>query len=120
MPVATLDQVGTNAADPIEPAPVHDSRDPFAALWAELAEYHAQMRGFAELEPDEVMLAVSAISARVSEIRAHLARSQNRAAAGFRAQIVEPLLTDLDFQFRIHSRVTAIREMDLRLAGGQP
>lgn len=86
----------------------------------ELDEYYETIVQFPQWEPDAVMLAVSGISARLVVIRAQLTRSQLAKAQKLRTTEIEPLLTHLEMQFRVHSRLVSMRRLDFDLSGGQP
>ena len=85
----------------------------------ELDEYYEMIVGFPQWEPDQVLLAVSGISARLVVIRAQLSRSGLAKAQKLRTTEVEPLLTHLEMQFRVHSRLISMRRLDYDLSGGQ-
>ncbi len=101
-------------------APTSGNGDRLAALRAEIDGYHARIRSFERLETAEVFLQMSGISARMCEVRAQLFRSTSRHADRLRREEVDPLVEELDRQFRLHSRVEAIRQIDARLAGVAP
>lgn len=88
-------------------------------LRAEFDGYYARLKTFSSLEPDEVMAEVSAVAARLTEVRATLLRDRGQRANRLRLDEVDPLLEQLDFQFKVHSRIQATREMDFRMSGGQ-
>lgn len=84
----------------------------------ELDSYFARMRNFASLEPDEIFKELSAMSARVSELRGRLVRSQSRLANTFRTQEIDFFLSEVDRQFKLYSRITAIRTLDWEMSRG--
>lgn len=88
-------------------------------LRMEFDGYYARLRQFESLEPDQVMLEVSAVAARLTEVRAQLLRDHGQRATRLRLDEVDPLLEQLDFQFKIHSRLQSVRDLDFRLSGGQ-
>lgn len=97
-----------------------DDRATVAAYRVELDHYYEEISQYQGLEPDQVMMSISGISARLTGIRAELQRSGSQRGNKLRTAEVDPLLTALDLQFRIASRIQAIREFDLRMAGGAP
>jgi hypothetical protein len=115
----------------LEPAPETVTRAPHRvtaprseadvveAIRAELATYLHDMSAFTGSEPDLVLQRLSAISARATEIRIHLSRSDSRLASKIRVSEIEPLIEECDRQFRIFSRLFSMREFDLKLSGGQ-
>ncbi len=93
--------------------------DGLEALRKELDDYYDTIVAFPEWEPDQVLLSVSGISARLTQIRAQLCRSQLAKAQKLRTTEIEPLLAHLEMQFRVHSRLISMRRLDFDLAGGQ-
>lgn len=89
-----------------------------AAWRSELDNYYETMRKFEGMEITDVFMSLAAFSARASEIRSLLVRDQGRSANGFRTQEIDPFLTEVDRQFKLWSRIQAVTEMELRLAGG--
>lgn len=83
----------------------------------EIFGYFERMHRFASKEQDEVFMDLAAFSARASEIRMRLMQIQSRAAQGFRTGEVDPFLSECDRQFRLWSRVFAVKELDVRLSG---
>jgi uncharacterized small protein (DUF1192 family) len=96
-----------------------DDRQRIALLRRELDEYYQQILGFHMAEPDQVLLAVSGISARLIGIRAEIMRGGTQRANKFRTSELDPLLDHLEQQFRIHSRLLSVRDLDFRMSGGQ-
>lgn len=84
----------------------------------ELDAYYVRMRDFGTIETDEIFAELAAFSARASEIRGWLIRSQTRATNSFRTQEIDPFIAECDRQFKLWSRYQAVREMDFRLSGG--
>lgn len=87
------------------------------ALRAEMDNYYREMNTLNGLDPMEVFQKLSAFSARASEIRAYCFRVESRQAQALRTQMVDPFLEECDRQFKIHSRLQAIRELEFRLVG---
>lgn len=86
---------------------------------AEINIYVASMVTWHSQEPDEVLLACSAYSARLSEMRVHLQRRNSAFCKQLLSREVDPLLSQIEFQFRVHSRLLSSRELDLKMSGGQ-
>lgn len=101
------------------PAATSDDRTVIQNYLAELDVYYAAIKGFSEQEPDLVMQQVSAYSARLLEIRGMLQRMGSTRASQLRTREVEPMMEQLEFQFKIASRRISDREFDFRLSGGQ-
>lgn len=72
------------------------------------------IRSFWELEPDQVMRMSSAMSARCTELAVHLHRLEGRREwKQVRTMQVDRLLTELDRQFKLSSRLVEIRRQDI-------
>lgn len=72
------------------------------------------VRGFWEMEPDQVMQMASALSARATELAIHLHRLEGkREWRQIRTMQVERLLAELDRQFKIASRMLEVRRQDI-------
>jgi len=87
------------------------------ALRSEMEGYYREMNTLNGLDPMDVFQKLSAFSARASEIRALCFKVDSRQAQALRTQIVDPFLEECDRQFKIHSRLQAIRELEFRLVG---
>ena len=87
---------------------------------AELDAAFGDMRGFYEMEPDEVMRMCSAHSARLSELRVRIQRVEDfhRQWQPVRVREVEPTLDELQRQYAIASRLHSVRELDFKMEGG--
>lgn len=71
------------------------------------------VRGFWEMEPDQVAKAIQALSARCTELCVHLHRLEGRREwRQVRTQQVERLLAELDRQWKLASRLIAVRQQD--------
>lgn len=72
------------------------------------------VRGFWDMEPDQVMRMCAAMSARCTELAIHLHRLEGkREWKQIRTLQVERLLSELDRQFKIASRMLEVRRQDL-------
>lgn len=75
------------------------------------------IRGFWDMEPDQVMSLCSALSARGTELAIHLHRLEGRREwRQIRTQQVERLLAELERQFRIASRLVEVRRQDIEVS----
>lgn len=91
-----------------------------ASLLAELDQYYAECKDYKDQEPDQVLIHISGVLARLTEVRAGLMRRNKGWAEQLRLKEVDPLLDSVDKQFRIHSRLQAIRQMDFDITRGAP
>lgn len=86
---------------------------------AELEVLRRQMTELDSIPTTEIMLRLSSTAARLREIISDLWDMRSPAAAHLRARHAEPLMKDLDFHFRTHSRRLSDLELDWKMAGGQ-
>lgn len=83
----------------------------------ELNDYLRRLQLLNSLPPVEVFQTLSAVSARLAEIRNHLVRTDNRRYTALRTKEVDPLIDEVDRQFKFHSRIQAVRDSEMRLSG---
>lgn len=78
------------------------------------------VRDFWRQEPDQVMRACAAYSARATELEVHLHRveTRDRTFRQVRTLQVQPLLAELDRQFKLASRLVELRRQDLEVLRG--
>lgn len=81
----------------------------------ELMDIVASVRTFHHLQPDEVMMRVSAYDARLTELAMRLQRVEDgdRQYMRLRTQQVERLQKSLEVQFKVFSRIVEITRQDL-------
>ncbi len=91
--------------------------DPVAIIQGEVDDYLRRLKTLNGLPPTEVFQTLSAISARLAEIRNRLIRVDNRRLTALRTKEVDPLIEEVDRQFKFHSRIQAVREAEMRLFG---
>lgn len=89
------------------------------ALREEFDSYMEEMREFHNMLPDEVFRLLSAWSARASELLVQLGRSDRQKFTAFKNREIMPFIEECDRQFKIHSRLQATYEMDLKMTRGQ-
>lgn len=92
----------------------------FSSLQSELDSYYAKLVEFDSLEPDEVLAAVSSMSARLTGIRAELHRTGSQRANMLRTKEIDPLISSLDFLYKVHSRLHSIKVAEYQMSMGQP
>jgi hypothetical protein len=100
----------------IRAAPALNAQD-ISGWRDEIDHYYLSMQQFEQCETDEIFMSLAGFSARASEVRTRLQRMQTRAATAFRTQEIDPFLEEVDRQFKLWSRVQAVREMDFKLSG---
>lgn len=84
----------------------------------EIAEYHEANQKFGGMEPDEVLHMISSITARLSYLRDRLMSDGGQQANRVRTHQLDPLMSNLDLQFRIHSRLLTARQFDYEVTRG--
>lgn len=89
-------------------------------LEGELDETMDQIQGFWKMEPDEVMQVCAALSARLTqlEVLLHRVESHDKEYRQIRTMQVAKILSELDRQFKIASRLVEIRRQDIALVRG--
>jgi hypothetical protein len=87
---------------------------------AEIDRMLSEVREFYAMEPDQVMRVVAALSARCTELVVHLHRVEGkyREFKQIRTMQIQPLLLEMDRQFKLASRGVEIRRQDLELMRG--
>lgn len=123
-PVGTVLEVTSGPAvrtTAVRPAPLEqqDETSLVASVRAELVDYYKLLQRFGALQPDEVLLQVSSITARLVYLRALLISTGAQRANRLRSQELEPLTENLDLQFRIHSRLFAMKQLEVEMVRGQ-
>lgn len=89
------------------------------AVESEIDLMLTSLRGFWQLEPDQRMRMITAMSARCTEISIHLHRLEGRREwRQIRTMQVDKLLTELDRQFKIASREIEVRRQDIEMVRG--
>ena len=104
-----------------KPTPVRSVRPPnsISGWKTEIAGYYETMQEFIYTDAITVFQNLSQFSARASEMRSLISFSPGREETSFRTKIIDPFIEECDRQFKIHSRIQAINEMDAKLAGGR-
>lgn len=88
-----------------------------AAVEEEIDLMLRTVRGFWELEPDQVAKLIQAMAARCTELCIHLHRLEGRREwKQVRTQQVERLLAELDRQWKLASRLIEVRRQDIDLS----
>lgn len=120
----TVEEHGTSVR-PVPPSlvpePVFKTQDQRLVdeVRKEIDGYYIMLKRLHVMPPEEVFYTLSSITARVSEIRTHLWRSESRRLAALRSREIDPLLEEADRQFRLMSRHQAVRQMEWDAAKGQ-
>lgn len=84
-----------------------------ATVEAEIDVMLTALRSCWEMEPDQALRAISAMSSRCTELSIHLHRAEGkREWTRIRTMQIERLLAELDRQSRIASRLLSVRQLD--------
>lgn len=94
-------------------------KDWISNMQGELDAYYVVMQQLNLMDTAEVLQQLSSWSARASEMRTQLVRVESRKSNAFRTREVDPFLDECDRQFKIHSRLQSLRELDWKMASGQ-
>lgn len=89
-----------------------DAGDGVATIQGEVDDYLRRLKELNSLPASEVFMTLSAISARMAEIRNRLIRVDSRRYTALRTKEVDPLIDEIDRQFKFHSRIAAVRQME--------
>lgn len=94
----------TTAVGVVLDVPAHEEGKVVALFRQQVAQFHAEMRELAEGEPDVMMTWIAGVSATVSEMRSRTWDLRVRGAAQLRERQIDPLASELQFQFGVASR----------------
>lgn len=94
--------------------------DLIATTAKELFDYHKMNQAFSGMEPDQVLVQISAITSRLTYLRACLMDSGGQRAQKIRTTNLEPLMNNLELQFRIASRRLSSYQFDFEVTRGAP
>lgn len=94
--------------------------DLLASVLKELQDYHRMNQAFSGMEPDDVLVQISAITARLTYLRACLLDSGGQRAAKIKTSNLDPLMMNLELQFRIASRRLTSHQFDYEVTRGAP
>ena len=82
------------------------------AFRKEFDEYFEIMTTFPGMDPSEILMTISAFSARASQIRMHIVRDEDKLLGLFRTREIDPFLQECDRQFKIWSRLVSIKQIE--------
>jgi hypothetical protein len=104
---------------PLPKTPAFRKPDDTLQGWKkEIAGYYQTMFNFIDMDSIEVFQNLSQFSARASEMRSRIPANAARDENNFRIKIIDPFIEECDRQFKLHSRICAILEMEARMSGG--
>ena len=103
----------------IQEFPQLKSKDGIERLREEMDQYLERMQSFGDMEIDGVFQHLSAFSARATELKIQLSRTESAKATAFRNRELEPFLVECDRQFKLYSRMTTTKDLEFRISGGQ-
>lgn len=83
----------------------------------ELDSYYAQMKDFVIADPAEIFTRIAGMTARASEIRSRIVRSESRILQNFRTKELDPFIVECDRQFKIWSRAFTVYQTEAEQAG---
>lgn len=84
----------------------------------EIDAFLTSMQDWEHSDPDTVLREIAGIGARLVEIRTQLVRSESRSFQSFRTKELDPLMDQLEFQFKIHSRRHSVEKFDWDVSRG--
>ena len=133
MPSATMkgsEETGYLPESPIDPAllqalatdmaPLRTDVDSRTGVLLELAGIKAAIRTWFDKQPDQVLREASAYSARLTELwtELRLLEAHDRQWTQLRTQQVQPILDEIDRQYRFSQSRIAMMRQDIDLARG--
>lgn len=86
----------------------------------EIDDYFIGLKRLNALPTEEVFAFLSGVSARLVEIRVQCWRSESRRLNALRTREIDPLIEEIDRQFKIHSRIQAVRTFELDMVRSAP
>src|ERR1044072_5173098 len=89
------------------------------AIRNEIDSYFGMLKQLNEMPSEEIFATLSAITARLAELRTLLWRSDSRRYSALRTREIEPLLETTERLFRIHSRSFAVATQEYDAMRGQ-
>lgn len=101
-----------------EQRPRANDDDVLPSMRAELDQSYAAMREFDAGDVVDIFMHLAAFSARASELRTRIVRVDNRRLNAFRSRELDPFLEEVDRQFKVWSRIQAVRQMEADLTRG--
>lgn len=119
VPGTTLDTESTSTVELPQYSPT-TGIEVLDAIRREIDGYYATLRTLNGLHPVDVFMQLSGISARASELRNWVIDFDHRPSLALRTKHIDPLIEEVDRQFKFHSRIQAVREVEAKLSGGAP
>ena len=84
----------------------------------ELLGYLEEMQQFADDDPAEVLMKLSAFSSRASYMRIAVARAESRPLIAFRTKQIEPFIEEAKYQFNVWSRLISVQRNEWEMSKG--
>lgn len=109
---------GTSVGPP--PTVVRSSAPLTTVVASEIDQYLQSIQAFSRMDPDEVLRLISAVTARLAYLRVQLMREGGQRANKLRTSELDPLMENLDLQFKIASRLLTSRQFDFEVTRGAP
>ena len=94
------------------------TRNDIASYLEELRGFFAEMKQLTSMDPTMAFMKLSAFSARASEIRSIIMEVQSKQGESFRLRQIDPFINECDRQFKVHSRIQAIRQQEWDMSKG--
>lgn len=83
----------------------------------ELEEYWARLQSFDPIDLELVYASLAAMSARAGAMRFQIVHNESRKATAFRTKRLDPFMENLEFQFKVWSRIQTVREFEFKMEG---
>lgn len=83
----------------------------------EMDSYLEKMKSFCNMPSNEVLQLLSGFSARATELKIQLNRSEKAASKRFVEKQIDVFISECDRQFKVHSRIQAVQEFEAKMFG---
>lgn len=97
--------------------PVKRSGDWVERMRTEMDNYYELMKKFGSYQLDDIYLSLAGWTARVSELRGQLNRSNTALTKKLVALEIDPFLKECDRQFQFHSRRQSVYQTEVTMSG---
>lgn len=85
----------------------------------ELDGYLVLMQDWSNIDPSTCMEQIASMAARLIQIRCDVVRTESRNMQAFRTKELDPVLAQVDFQFKIASRRLSSMNLEWDVSRGQ-
>lgn len=95
----------------------NQNRQSLQSFRKEIDSFYERMKTFDLMEEYEIFKTLSAMTARVSEMRTQIVRNEDRILGAFRTKEIDPFLDECDRQYKFWSRGLSVKTLDWSISG---